>query len=437
MNITKNQIDDLNLQVVMKIEAADYAEESKKKLAEIRRKADIKGFRKGMVPPALIAKMYGGQVLYESVNAVIAKGLNDFVNENKLNIVGEPLPSEDQPQNEWVAGGDFEFHFDMATTPEVNFTIGKDDKITLYQITVSKDAKAAMKNELLQQAGSMEEIPESVEDGHIIADLDNGAHKVEDAYILIRRVAEAARPQFIGLKVGDVLDIDVYAAFENEGDRAARLKVKKEELASLDPAFKLTVVNVKNFVPGTECQETYDKLFGKDAVKTPAEFETRAEEIVRSRYAQQANARFDKDARDYLLKKADIALPEAFLKRWLIYVNDGKYTAEQVEAEFDAFLADFRWQMVRGHVLRLFDLKVEDDDVKEAAYGYARYQYSMYGMNDVPDALLEDLAHRILSDEKQKERLYESVEDHKALQAVRENVTLQNKKISEDKFREL
>lgn len=437
MNVTKKQIDDLNLEVVLKIEAADYAEEVRKKLNDIRRRAELKGFRKGMAPASLINRLYGDQVLYESVNTVINRGLSDFISENKLHVVGEPLPSENQPQNTWAAGNDFEFRFDIATTPEVTFTLGKDDKIPYYQINVTKEAKAEMKKNLLNQYGSMQEAEAAGENDYIVADLDNGSHKVDGAYISLRSVAEGARTQFLSRKAGDEFSIDVNAAFENETDRAAMLKVKKEKLGELDPNFKVTVVNVKTYVPGEENQETFDKIFGEGVVTTPEQFEEKVEERLRDGYRQQADYRFSKDARDYLMKKADIALPEAFLKRWLISVNEGKYTAEEVEKEFDAFLADFRWQLVRGHILRLYDLKVEEKDIADAARGYAAYQYAMYGMGNVPADILDDAAKHMLADENQRRRLEEQVEDNKAMQAVRENVTLQPKKISEEKFREL
>ena len=437
MNITKQQIDDLNLEVVLKIEAADYADEMKKKLNDIRRRAELKGFRKGMAPASLINRLYGDQVLYECVNTVINRGLGDFISENKLRVVGEPLPSEDQKQNEWVSGNDFEFKFDIATTPEVTFTLGKDDKIPYYQINVTKDAKAQMKKNLLDQYGSMQEAEAAGENDYIIADLDNGTHKVDGAYISLQSVSEGARSQFLARKAGDEFTVDVNAAFENETDRAAMLKIKKEKLAELDPNFSLTVINVKTYKPGEENQETFDKIFGEGVVTTPEQFEEKVEERLKDSYRQQADYRFTKDARDYLMKKADIALPEAFLKRWLISVNEGKYTAEEVEKEFDAFLADFRWQLVRGHILRLYDLKVEEKDIADAARGYAAYQYAMYGMGNVPADILDDAAKHMLSDENQRRRLEEQVEDNKALQAVRENVTLQPKKISEEKFREL
>ncbi|MBQ9893264.1 MAG: hypothetical protein IJM35_08955 [Bacteroidales bacterium] len=437
MNIEKKQIDALDLELTVTVSGSDYLEAEKKKLNDYRRKAELRGFRKGMAPMSLIQRLYGGQVLYETVNGVLSEALNGYINDNNLRIVGEPLPSADQPELEWKSGNDFVFKFDIATTPEVNFTVDKDDKLPYYQINVTEKAKAEMKASLLRQWGNLEEGKAAKEDDYIIADLDNGEHKVEGAYISLRSVSEAVRPLFIGLASGQTVEIDVNKTFENETDRAAMLKVKKEELSSLNPEFKLNVVNVKTFVPASENQETYDRIFGKDVVKTPEEFEAKIAERVRDNYTQEADARLSRDIREYFMKKADIALPEAFLKRWLISVNEGKYTPEQVEAEFGSFLTDFRWQMTRGHILRKFDLKVEDKDLHEAALSFAAYQYAMYGMGNVPQDMIEDAARRMLDDENQVRRLEEQVEDRKAIEAVRANVTLQNKKISEEKFRAL
>ena len=437
MNIEKKQIDALDLELTVTVSGSDYLEAEKKKLNDYRRKAELRGFRKGMAPMSLIQRLYGGQVLYETVNGVLSEALNGYINDNNLRIVGEPLPSADQPELEWKSGNDFVFKFDIATTPEVNFTVDKDDKLPYYQINVTEKAKAEMKASLLRQWGNLEEGKAAKEDDYIIADLDNGEHKVEGAYISLRSVSEAVRPLFIGLASGQTVEIDVNKTFENETDRAAMLKVKKEDLSSLNPEFKLNVVNVKTFVPASENQETYDRIFGKDVVKTPEEFEAKIAERVRDNYTQEADARLSRDIREYFMKKADIALPEAFLKRWLISVNEGKYTPEQVEAEFGSFLTDFRWQMTRGHILRKFDLKVEDKDLHEAALSFAAYQYAMYGMGNVPQDMIEDAARRMLDDENQVRRLEEQVEDRKAIEAVRANVTLQNKKISEEKFRAL
>ena len=438
MKVTKRQIDDLNVEVTIAIAPEDYAAAEKKKLAERKRNAEFKGFRRGMVPMQLIQKVYGEQALVESVNDILSDQLDGFIRDNKLRVLGQPLPSEKQEQLEWVSGNSFTFKYDIATSPELTFTVSKDDKVPYYKINVTKDAKAEMKKNLLGQYGELQEGEATGENDYIIADLDNGAGvKVEGAYVALRSVSAAKKDLFLARKAGDSFEVNVTEAFENETDRAAMLKVKKEELAAVKPEFTFTILNVKTFVPAPDTQETWDKIYGEGTVKSAEEFDAKIEERIVAENTQQANYRFARDAREYFVKKADIALPEAFLKRWLLAANEGKFTMEDIEKEFDAFLRDFRWQMVRGRVMELFDLKVEQKDIEEAAESYAAYQYAMYGMGNVPANLIKDFARRMLADERQLRNFEEQVEDNKAFAALRENVTLEEKKISQDKFNAL
>ena len=437
MNIVKNQPDALNYQVTIEIAAADYAEALHKRLNEYKRKADIKGFRKGMAPLSLIQRLYGDQALYDSVNSLVGESLDKFIQEEKVRVVGEPLPSEDQPQLEWKAGNDFTFKFDIAQTPELNFEVGKADKLPYYDINITAEQKKAGKEQLLQQYGSLQEGKKAGENDYIIADIANEGHSAEGVYISIANVAEEARSAFIGKKAGDKFQLDVNAAFTNETDRAAMLKVDKARLASLDPMFNFTVVNVKTYVAAQENQETYDKIFGKDAVTTPEQFEEKVVERIKASHEQDANYRFGADVRKYFVEKAKLELPEAFLKRWLVYANEGKFTSEQVEKEFPAFIEDFKWQLVRGYIMQKFNLKVSQADIQAAAENYVAYQYAMYGMAGVPQDLIRSSAQNMLQDQNQYRRLEEQCEDNIAIAKVREEVTLQTKKISQEKFREL
>ena len=437
MNVSKIQPDALNYQVTIEIAAADYAEPLHKRLNEYKRKADIKGFRRGMAPLSLIQRLYGDQALYESVNGLVSEQLDQFINAEKIRVVGEPLPSEDQPQLSWKAGEDFTFKFDLAQTPEINFTVGKDDKIPYYEINITAAEKKAQKEQLLQQYGSLQEGTKAGEQDYIVADIANEGHKAEGVYVSISHVAEAARGAFIGKKAGDKFQLNVNEAFENETDRAAMLKVEKDQLATLDPMFTFTVVNVKTFKAAEENQETYDKIFGKDVVTTPEQFEEKVTERIKAGHEQEANYRFGTDVRKYFVEKAALELPEAFLKRWLVYVNEGKFTAEQVEKEFPAFIEDFKWQLVRGYLMQKFNLKVSQADIQAAAESFVAYQYAMYGMAGVPDNLIKSSAENMLQDQNQYRRLEEQCEDNITIAKVREEVTLQTKKISQDKFKEL
>ncbi|MGP1393855.1 MAG: trigger factor [Candidatus Cryptobacteroides sp.] len=437
MKLEKNQIDALNLQVTLNISKEDYAEAEKKTLNERKKSAEFKGFRKGMAPMSLIQKYYGEQALLESVNKVISASLNDFIKDNKIRIVGEPLTSEDQPEIDWKSGNDFTFKFDIASTPEVDFEISKEDKIPYYNINITEQAKKEMKENMLKQAGSLKDGKSAKEEDFVIVDMSNGEKSVEGAYISVRNVAGDAHKLFVGTKPGDEFDVNVNEAFTDETDRASMLKVKKEELEGLNPVFHIKVVNVKTFVAAEESQEVYDKLFGKDVVHNSEEFEKAIADKLAENYKQEADYRLSKDMRDYFIKKADIALPEEFLKRWLYQTNEGKFTMEDIEKEFDAFLSDFRWQMTRSFIMNKYNLKIEEKDMQEAAEAYVTYQYAMYGMGNVPADLIRNSAQQVLSDEKQARNIGENVESQKVISALKENISLAPKKISVEKFREL
>ena len=434
MNVSKKQPDALNYQVTIDIAPEDYAEALKKRLNEYRRRADIKGFRKGMAPMSLIQRLYGDQSLYEAVNRLVSDQLDTFIRDEKIRVVGEPLPSEDQPQLEWKAGNEFTFKFDIAQTPELNFEVGEGDKVPYYEINVTEEAKKAMKAQMLQQYGSLQEGDKAGENDYIVADIANDTHSAEGVYVSIAHVAELARPLFVGKKAGEKITVDVNEAFENETDRASMLKVDKAKLASLDPVFTFTVVNVKTFKPAESNQETWNQMFGEGNVTSEEQFLEKVVDQIRANHTREANQRFANDVRKYFVDKADIKLPEEFLKRWLVYANEGKYSAEEVEKEFPAFVEDFKWQLTRGYLMQKLGLKVEKQDIQEAAESYVAYQYAMYGMGNVPQDMIKSSARNILEDENQVRRLEEQVEDNKTISTLRDKVSLQTKKISEDKF---
>ena len=437
MNVTKNQIDDLNIELTIAISAEDYAEKEKKRLSAYRKNADFKGFRKGMVPASIVKKLYGDQALYEAINSVIGEQLDKFIKDNNLNILGEPLPSESQKENEWKSGNDFEFKFDLGLSPAIDIELGKDDKLTRHKIEVSPKAVADTKAEMLRQYGSLQEGEAAGEEDYVIADFRQGDKASEGAYVAVSKVEGDAKAKFVGAKSGDTFDVNVNEAFVNETDRSSMLKVSKDELAALDPVWNVTVVNVKTFVPAEENQETYDKIFGEGVVKTAEEFEAKVTERIQNSYNQESDYKLSQDIQAYLVKKADVKLPEAFLKRWLYENNKEKFTMEQVEKDFDAFLKDFRWQLVRESLMKKFDLKIDDKDMLDAARGFAAYQYAMYGMPNVPEQLLSEAAVELLKDERRHRNLVESVESEKVISAVKEVITISNRKITEEKFRAL
>ena len=329
MKVLENRIDDLNLELTIEVEAADYAEIERKKLAERRRTADFKGFRKGNVPASMIKRVFGEQCLVESVNQVISQALDKHITDNSLRILGEPLSSEKQPEVEWVDGNNFSFVFDLGLYPELNFEVVKEDKVPSYEISVADKDKTSMTENLKKY-----------------------------------------------------------------------YEEKKEEKSDEDIA-----------------KEASDRL--------------------ESQYKNEAEWRLSKDIRDYFVGKADVKLPEEFLKRWLLVANAGKITKEDVDKEFDGFLADFKWQLVRGYLMKKFELKIEENDIREAAKAFVTYQYAMYGLGNVPEEMINEAVVNVLQDQKQVERMVEQVEDSKVMAKIKEIITVKATKITSEKVRAL
>ena len=437
MNIEKKQIDDLNIELTLNIAAEDYAPIKKKKLNERRRTAEFKGFRKGMVPASLIERVYGEQCLGDAVNDIISEQLGKYMEESGLNFIGEPLSSEDQPEIEWKDGNDFVFKFDLGIAPKVDFDLSSSDKVVNYTIKSTALAKEEMKKNMLMQYGELQEVETPTAESYLYVDLENEDKTVENGYISMRDVTEAMKPALMGVKAGDKLEIDINETLGREGDRATLLKVKKEDLASINPVFNATVVNIKNFEAAQPTPETFDRIFGEGKVKTEEEFEKEVANRLAENYRQETDYRLGKDIKDYLVKKADIRLPEDFLKRWLFSINKEKYTMDEIEKEFPAFLSDYKWQLVSDFLMKKFDLKIDRNDLSEAAHGYVAYQYAMYGMGNVPSNFIDEAAQKMLTDRQQVERLSEQVAEQKVIAAVKDIISFDKKSISVEKFREL
>ncbi|MBQ3175763.1 MAG: hypothetical protein IJB58_07290 [Bacteroidales bacterium] len=436
MKIEQVKVDDLTLQLNLNIEKADVADKVKKALNDYRRKAELKGFRKGMAPISLIQKMHGTQALVESVNDKISESLQNYIVENKLNILGEPLPNDEKQQAiDWENAESYNFVFDIALAPELNFTLSKDDKIVSYEVEVSEESKKTYKSNMLKQYGKLENTDEIHEDDFIIADLEQEGMKIEGTYITLRTIED--KGLFLGKKPGESFEIDVNKTFTNETDRAAMLKVKKEELADLNPMFTVTIKEVKTFVEAEQNQDLYDRLFGEGEVKSEAEFDVKVEERIKQEYQNESAYRFMLDAREYLLNKTNIQLPEEFLKRWLYVINDGKFTMEEIEKDFQLFLKDFRWQYIRQYIMKEQKMEIKREDVMAVAKKIAAMQFAMYGLNNVPEEQLETYANSLISNEKEGRRIYEKTEEDMVLGYVKNTVTLENKSISIDELQKL
>lgn len=439
MKVTQKNIDDLTLILTLNIEQSDYAEKQKKTLNDYRRKAEIKGFRKGMAPMSFIEKMHGRSALLDAVNALVSDGLNNYITDNKLNVIGEPLPNEtEQKPIDWDNATEFEFVFDLAIAPKVDIKLSAQDKIPYYEVAISDEEKNKYKSNLLKQYGQLGVADSVEEDDFLIADLIQGETKVEGTYISLRSIEDdKIKKEFTDKKAGDEFAIDINAAFANESDRAALLKIKKEDLASIDPNYTVVIKEIKRFADAEQNQELFDKIYGAGVVNSVEEFDAKLVEKMKSEFAQESDYRFMLDARTALIEKAAIEVPEQFLKRWLFTANDGKFTMEEIEKDFALFLQDFRWQMIRQFIIKEQNIQITKENLLDHAKKLANYQFAMYGLQNASEEQIVKYAESLLANEKESRRIYEKVEDELVIDYVKSIVSLDKREISLDELQKL
>ena len=435
MKITRKETEQLTYQLNVEFEKKEANEKKEKQLREYRRKAEIKGFRKGMAPMGLIERLYGPSAMNEAINEIITDGINGYIKDNNLDLIGEPIPNEElQKQIDPDKDEVFEFVYDMAVRPEVNISLDKEDKVSYYSIKVEDEALKKYREDMLRQFGSLQDTEKAGEEDFLVVDLEQGEKKVENTYITLKSIDSKNKKQFLGKKAGDSFDIDVVKCFPNETDRASLLRIKKEEFDEANPVYKLTIGKVQTFVPAKVDQNLFDRVFGKDTVKDEAAFDKALEERLKGEYKQESDWRFRRDLIDYLVKKADLPLPEGFLKKWLFKVNDGKFTMEQIDKEFPLFLQDYRWQMISRKLFSDQKMKIGKEELLKTAREMTATQFAMYGLSSVPQETLNQYAEQMLNNEKEMNRVYEKCEEDMVLDYVKGVVTADVKEVTREEL---
>jgi trigger factor len=449
MNIKKDSIDELNAVITVKIEKPDYEERVNNILKDYRRKAKIDGFRPGKVPQGLVNKMYRKPVLADEINKVLAESLSKFLVDDKLNILGEPLPNADHPLKiDWDHDTDFEFVFDIGLAPEIDFVVSEKDSIIYYNIQTSKEEIDKQIDRIASRYGTLKDIPEISGNDMVKADMteldDNGTPAengiiIEEGTISLEFVKnEEIKEKFKGLKPGDQLIIDVKKAFENETDLAALLKIDKEKLTTIHSNFLLTIKSVSRFEKADVNQELFDKAYGKDTIKSEEEFRQKVEEELKSAFERNSDYKLRMDAREYYLGKFQQKLPEEFLKRWLLHSNEGKVTQEQIDKDFDHFTLDLKWQLIKGKITKDNELKINEEELLNHVKDAIRQQFiQYYGIGEVPADLLEKYSKESLAREEDRNRYVESLNENKIFEFIKKTVKLNTNEITLEKFNNL
>jgi trigger factor len=448
MNITQENIDDLNLTLNVEITPEDYEERVTKILRDYRKNANLKGFRPGKVPFGLINKMYRTPVLVDEVNKILNESVTQYIRDKKLNVLGEPLPSEEKKDEfDWEKDTVFRFYVDLGLAPEPEINLSKRIKIPYYKIKIDDEILQQTIDSYLSQLGQMVSVDVSEEEDMlegILTETDEEGNpvengiRVENAVLNLPAVKDKkTKKSLLGKKKGDKVLLEIALALPDEEERLSTLKITKEEMEGIKPHFLFEIKDIRRFQKAEENQETYDKMFGKDVVKSHEEFVEKIKESLQYQLDGESNSKYQHDVRKKLLSLVEIPLPEEFLKRWLLAANKEKFTPEQIDKEFDLFLEDLRWQIIRDKIAAEAELKVTHEEIKEYAMALTREQFRQYGLGYLPDEQIAQYAEDILKKEDEYNRIVSAILNNKVFNHLKTVIKLDEKEISREKFNKL
>ena len=442
MNITLNNSDPVNATITIVIGKEDYQPQVKKALNDIRKTIVIPGFRKGNAPPTRIQAMYGKSVLVDEINKLVSDKLYKYIEENKLNVLGEPLPSkQEQAPLDFDRQEDYEFVFDLALAPEMDIKFTKADKLPYYAITVSDEMIEKQISNYRANYGSHISV-DSVETGDIVKGVlveQNGSIEYDGAVLMPSYMKnETEKEKFTGAKIDDVISFNPYNAYEgNETELASFLKIKKEEVNAHTGDFTLTVKEITRYKEAELGPELYDKLYEPGTVTSEEAFQAKIKENIAKQFAPESDYKFILDAKQALEDKAkEIPFPDEFLKRWLM-ASDSKYTAESIEEEYPKILADLKFHLIKEKIVKDNDIKISKEDVEQKAVDVTRAQMAQYGMYNIPDHLLENYVQDMLKKQETVRNLIDQALETKLIALFKEQATLKTKKVTVEGFGKL
>ena len=447
MKISFENPDKVNGLLTITVEEADYQASVEKTLKDYRKKANYPGFRPGMVPMGLIKKQYGASAKMDAINKLIGEQIYKYMQDNKIQMLGEPLPSEKQEAQDLEKPAPYTFAFDIAVAPEFKIELNGHNKIDHYTIIVD-DELIDRQVEMFTSRNGTYEKAESYEDNDMLKgdlrELDEKGNTKEDgitveaASILPNYIKdEAQKALFNGAKLGDIITLNVSKAFENEAEIASLLKVERDRVKDIKSDFSYQITDIQRYKKHPVDQELFDSLFGKDTVKGEKEFREKIAEGLKEQLAVDADYKFILDVRAYCEKKVGkLEFPDALLKR--IMLNNNKDKGEEfVEKNYEQSIKELTWHLIKEQLVADNQIKVNDEDVLNAAKETARVQFAQYGMNNVPDEYVENYAKEILKKRENVDGLVDRAVDIKLTDALKKVVKLNEKEISLDDFNKM
>ena len=437
MNITREQRDGGVSIVKVVVNEADYGQAVEKQLREYKRKANVPGFRPGMVPMGIVKKMYGKHVVAEQSYHLASTSVFEYLQKENIDYVGDVIPSEEQGAFDFDNNTEFEFVFEYGEAPKIELELSAKDKIVYNTIKVDKKMHNDFRSNYLRRYGRLVEVDKVANDEALNVTLDNGDIRIEEAYVGLISMSDEERKEWKGKKVGYKTTVNINELYKKPEQRAAILSVKEDELESIKPEFELEITKIRRFSDPELNEEFFKMAFPAGNVTSEEEFEKFIDEEIQRELKRECDFMFTNTVRNYVVEKAALNMPEEFLKRWLYVINEGKFSREEIEKDFAAFIKMFTWNYLQKHFITEGELKVSQEEAKAEAMEFAAMQFAQYGMPSAPADMLENFAKQIMDNKEQVQKIYEKLYEEKVVEYVRGKVKVTEKAISADDFAKL
>ena len=447
MNISFDNTEKISGVLTIVIEEADYQADVKKQLNDYRKRANIPGFRPGMAPMGLIKKQVEPSVKVDVINKLVGNKIYEYVREQKINMLGEPMPHEGEAPVDLDQPAPYTLKFDIAVAPEMDVKLSKRNKIAYYDIQVDEKMVNDQIDAYASRGGKYEKVDDYKEGDMLKGDLrelnadgstKEGGIEVADAVMLPGYMKnDAEKKKFGKCKAGDIISFNPKKAFESEIEISSLLKITKEEAQNIEADFSYQITEITRYVKHAIDQELFDQTFGEGNVKSEKEFKEKIEANLKEQLAMNAEYRFLADVRAYVEKKlGKVEYADSIMKRIMLANNKDK-DMDYVEKNYESSIKELTWHLAKNQLLEQCEVKIEDADVKEVAKEMTRMQFAQYGMSNIPEEYIENYAEEMLKKPEQVDQLVSQAADRKLMKALKEVVTLEEKQISFEEFNKL
>lgn len=434
MNIIRENVDALNAVIKVDIVAEDYQTTVTEKLKDYRKKADVPGFRKGHVPMGMIKKQYGSSIMMDEVNKLLQDSLNNFISEEKIEILGNPIPRI-QEDFDWKSDV-FSFEFELGLMPEFEINLSEKNKIKQYNIVATDSLIDEEVKNIQTRYGKVTPLEEATEHANVTGTFVNEEKEInkKSTFLVNDLKGKKNEKKLIGAKIGDVIELETKKLFEDDHKLQQILGVTHDEIHDLDITVTFTVEDITKTEPADLDQELFDKLFSDGSVTTVEQLKEKIKEDAEKQFQQQADQYVLTAVQEYLMENTKFDLPTEFLKKWLKTAGEKELTTEEAEAEFEKSEKGLRYQLIEGKLMKDNDIKLDYKELVEYAKGFIRQQMAQFGNMNPEEKELDDIAGRILQNQEEAQKLENQLISQKLITFFKENINFKTEEVSYEQF---